>query len=490
MDSMVTSAGGTFTTSMVKADQRFDIKSLKPNTCYMVSLALYCGLSSQLLAPALASTGAVWEALQYQVDAPQFFQNNKILDPKTCTSSSSVIGIAIGSIIGGVLVGKGRRINIMIFNIVAILGSAMSTISNFWVLLAGRFIFGFSSGVLLCATPKMIEETIPAHLQDYGFATSTNMIINCSIAVSMIMGIGMPSDEDDLKTTNYWKIMYLFPVPFCLITLFLSAFIFRHDSVNFHVERGQKPQAMAMLRKLYPDQEDSTIEKVLVELQTQLTTPSDSESPGMAQALCDKEYRVATWVVLFIALANQMSGINILNIYAETIFIDVKNQGGAASFSPKGCTYFTGMSGFIGAFLANFTVYFLSRRQVFLIGHACMGVFLLGVAVFIVEAEGNLVLLSMCFFVISLQSSNGSAFWVYAAEVCCDAAMGVCLFVLWGILVIQSLLAETLIDLLSIQGLFYGLAGFQVVTCLVLFCVMKESKGLSAEEKKKLYKRT
>lgn len=122
----------------------------------------------------------------------------------------------------------------------------------------------------------------------------------------------------------------------------------------------------------------------------------------MGQALCDSDYRGATWVVLFIAVANQMSGINILNIYAETIFIDVSNSGGAAYFSPKDCTYFTGMSGFLGAFLANFTVYFLSRRQVFLIGHTCMGLFLLGVAVSIVEAQGNLVLANMCLFVISL----------------------------------------------------------------------------------------
>jgi hypothetical protein len=97
-----------------------------------------------------------------------------------------------------------------------------------------------------------------------------------------------------------------------------------------------------------------------------------------------------------------MSGVSILNIYAETIFTDVSNAGGAAYFSPKSCTYFTGMSGFIGAFLANFTVYFLSRRHVFLFGHTAMGIFLLGVGYFIVEAEGNLVLANMCFLVISL----------------------------------------------------------------------------------------
>ena len=96
-----------------------------------------------------------------------------------------------------------------------------------------------------------------------------------------------------------------------------------------------------------------------------------------------------------------MSGINILNIYTETIFTDVSNSGSSAYFSPKSCTYFTGMSGFLGAFLANFTVYFLSRRQVFIFGHIAMGLFLQGVAIFIVYGNGNLVLINMCCFVIS-----------------------------------------------------------------------------------------
>ena len=178
-----------------------------------------------------------------------------MLDPKTCVSSSSVTGIAVGSIIGGVLVGRGRRLNIIIFNLIAILGSGMSIVTNFWVLMAGRFIFGFSSGVLLCATPKVIEETIPAHLQDYGFSTSTNMIINIFVAASMMMGIGMPDAEADLRTTDYWKIMYLVPIPFAVLTLILALFVYKQDSVNFHVERGQRGPAMLMLQRLYPDEE-------------------------------------------------------------------------------------------------------------------------------------------------------------------------------------------------------------------------------------------
>jgi MFS family permease len=43
-------------------------------------------------------------------------------------------------------------------------GSVLSVNHNWWVLNLGRLVFGFASGVLLCATPKIIEETIPTHL--------------------------------------------------------------------------------------------------------------------------------------------------------------------------------------------------------------------------------------------------------------------------------------------------------------------------------------
>ena len=63
------------------------------------------------------------------------------------------------------------------------------------------------------------------------------MIINIFVAVTMIMGIGMPDNEEDLKTTYYWKIMYLVPIPISIIVLVLALFVYKHDSVNFHVER-------------------------------------------------------------------------------------------------------------------------------------------------------------------------------------------------------------------------------------------------------------
>ena len=201
----------------------------------MIKLTLYCGLSSMQLAPSLSATNTSWNAIKHQVTCPEMFQTSTLVDCKTFISTNSVVGVTIGSIFGGVFVAKGRRINVIIFNLVLILSSLMSIDKNWWILNLGRVVFGFASGVLLCATPKIIEESIPTHLMDYGFGTSTNMFINIMITVYMLLGIGMPTSEEALMTTNYWVVPYLLPIPFGVLAIFLALFTFKQDSINFHV---------------------------------------------------------------------------------------------------------------------------------------------------------------------------------------------------------------------------------------------------------------
>jgi len=57
-----------------------------------------------------------------------------------------------------------------------------------------RFIHGFATGILVNACPKMIEETVPGNVMDYGFGTSTNLCINVAIMITLLLGIGLPPE--------------------------------------------------------------------------------------------------------------------------------------------------------------------------------------------------------------------------------------------------------------------------------------------------------
>jgi MFS family permease len=72
----------------------------------------------------------------------------------------------------------------------------------------GRFIVGFSCGVLICTTPKLIAETVPSNLVDKGFGTSTNIVLNLAFMLVMVLALGMPEGEEALKDDIYWMLIF------------------------------------------------------------------------------------------------------------------------------------------------------------------------------------------------------------------------------------------------------------------------------------------
>jgi len=83
-------------------------------------------------------------------------------------------------------------------------------ILNIYMICLGRFILGFSCGVLLCATPKALDETVPGKLIDKGFGTSTNIMINLAFLALMIAANMVPEDKLSLQETAVWQ--YLFAI--------------------------------------------------------------------------------------------------------------------------------------------------------------------------------------------------------------------------------------------------------------------------------------
>ena len=59
-----------------------------------------------------------------------------------------MIGIGVGSIIGGTIIQIGKRKILVIFTIVAILGIGISLILSNATIFIGRLIYGIASGIL------------------------------------------------------------------------------------------------------------------------------------------------------------------------------------------------------------------------------------------------------------------------------------------------------------------------------------------------------
>lgn len=98
-------------------------------------------------------------------------------------------------------------------------------------------------------------------------------------------------------------------------------------------------------------------------------------------------------------------------------------------------------------------------------------------------------LLCILFLLAIFQATQGSALFVYITEICdSDSVMGLCLFILMFGLTFQSMFTTCLLNSkLGVNGMFYVLGIVQMIAVVVLSLFMRETKGLSASEKKKLY---
>ena len=116
----------------------------------------------------------------------------------------------------------------------AIIGSLISVIKQFEVICLGRFIHATAAGVLVCAASKLIEGQVPAHLMDYGFSCSTNILITTGILISMLLNIELP-DESEWNDTNYWMAFYLSPIPILMVATVLNYTVYQFESIEYYV---------------------------------------------------------------------------------------------------------------------------------------------------------------------------------------------------------------------------------------------------------------
>lgn len=59
------------------------------------------------------------------------------------------------------------------------------------------------------------------------------------------------------------------------------------------------------------------------------------DEPGYMTVLFDRRYRSCTYVIMLCALFNQLTGINAVNIYSNTIFTNIQEQNGGGGIGPR-----------------------------------------------------------------------------------------------------------------------------------------------------------
>jgi hypothetical protein len=457
------------------------------STLFLVCYALTLALSSMQYTCATCEVGTVAAALQYQLG---WGRAKADVDFYTSVlATSSIVGITFGSLAGGQFIAHGRRWTCMVCNTVGLLASLAMFTYNYKVMCAGRLVFGFTSGVLLCATPAMIDETIPASLVDKGFGASTSIAMCCFQFLLLLMAIGMPDSAEGLATTHYWFLIMGLHIPFQALSVLLFAFVFTEEPIDFSIKSGDKEAAMKLISRVYA-REDGTAHRAIYDQQAQILSKSSNENGGsVLGALTDERTSGSSWMCIAVAIFNNLGGVGIVNIFATQIFDTVLSRGASSKLSAKQDTYFIGGAAFVGAILSYYSIAIFSRRTIFIGGHFFMAALLTLTGYFIRINEVELVLLTICSHIIVYQATQGAVMFIYIAEIANhDGILGLCVFVQMVFATLQSMSTTALMSgALGVDGLFFVLGVVQVIALVCFSVFMKETQGLKPAEKKQLY---
>ena len=192
---------------------------------------------------------------------------------------------------------------------------------NFYVILAGRLLFGLYAGLSCVIIPKYMIETVPIHLFDV-FGPLFNVFCGCGLLAAYSIGGILPDNDDTeaLEKTELWRIIYFyFPLTLFLISVVGFLTILREDSIKNLIITGKHAEARVHLCKVYKHcKMDTNVDAYLNQLQS--VNSSGSSGLTIIDALINPKYRKATWINMGYIVFRGLTGIGVINTYSDQIF--------------------------------------------------------------------------------------------------------------------------------------------------------------------------
>jgi len=105
----------------------------------------------------------------------------------------SILGVMIGSLIGGRLIAEGRRRAILAMTVLIYVACGITMYLSFATLMIGRFVQGFAAGVLNMCCMMSVVESVPSRLCGM-FGAATNIGLNSGCLICVLVGLALPSD--------------------------------------------------------------------------------------------------------------------------------------------------------------------------------------------------------------------------------------------------------------------------------------------------------
>ncbi|CAK9018135.1 unnamed protein product [Durusdinium trenchii] len=342
------------------------------------------------------------------------------------------LGAAAGALLVGrpFMVNSGARIQLLISDVFFVAGGLFGGLAiGIKGLLLSRLFSGIGLGISAISAPVYIAEVSPPECRGWHSAKHGLYIATGLLAAELV---GLPQDPPDMGLTmrNDWWWRAILGLP-CLLAGF-QFFVFKYDlpvdSVTFLVRQGRMDEARTMLYKTYgrppPDLEtglgDSNAAKLELKLKDLAVVAAEAGATRpitIIQALQDPFLRCSVVVGFFLASYQQLTGINALMAYSNTLFA----QAGIPANSLTLASVLMCVANVLVSVLSTKLVDSLGRRTLLLWGSAtqtlAMASMVYVVHMLPAESQGLMAFLFFSLFVVSWNYGLGAITWLWLSEI-------------------------------------------------------------------------
>jgi SP family arabinose:H+ symporter-like MFS transporter len=379
-----------------------------------------------------------------------------------------ILGAACAGMLGDWLGRRKALLAVAALFCAAALGCAIP--ANVSQLIFARFWCGVAIGVASVLAPMYISEVSPAHIRGRLVALNQLAIVT-GILLAYYVNWQLAAQGE-----GSWR--WMFAVAAIPSAAFFAAMWWNPESPRWLARNGMEEKAYTILCRTM---EESEARKELRQIEKSL----QEESSARMSDLLRPGTRLALGIAIFLAVFQQVTGINTVLYYGSIIF---KEMVGQSATNAVGANVAIGAVNLLCTIGSLFLVDRIGRRGLMLAGSAGMGLALLALGFAFHGGQPSihwilgLILLYVACFALSL----GPCVWIYIAEIFPNKirgrAMSVATLALWTACLAVTLTFLSLMRWLSPAGTFWLYAALCAVMFVVVLWVLPETKQKSLEE--------
>lgn len=461
-----------------------------------MTLNLVFSLSSAVFGSAFQfgyNTGVInapGELIKAFINETHYDRYGNAMDPGTISILFGIIVaiFALGGMAGGLFNGffadrLGRKKSLLINNVFAIVGALLMGFSklakSYEMIMLGRLFVGLNCGFNSGLCPMYITELAPVNIRG---AVGTLFQLGAVFSIFLSQVLGLP---EIFGTKELWPLLLAFTGLFALFQL--ATLPFCPESPRFLLIQKNRLEETTKTLKALRQKEDVADEIDAMNQEAQ----SEKNSPkfNFCELFHNKALLFPTIVAIVLHLSQQLSGINAIFYYSETI---LKNAG------VQNAKYTTPFVGLILVFTTLISIPLMEvkgRRFLHLLGLVGMFVFSVVMTISTVlkyDWIKYLNVIGMMCYIFFFAIGPGSIPWMVVGEFFTQGprsvVISIAVFVNWSANIAVGQLFPILFDSVTKDWTFSLFSGLLLIFIVFVYAFMPETKGRTAEEMANYFK--